>query len=248
MSQIKCFVINLPQSTERCRSCCLHLKRLGLEYEIFQASDGHNLTEKELQVCDFSGNSKLNLAAKRSIRMDNALSLPEAGCALSHLRVYQHILQQQLPCACVIEDDCLVKPPFKQALQAIATIPDDWELVHFANTSTIRSLNWAPKVHFGDSPKQYFQKIGLPHPWLNAIYNQRRLIYGTFLYVISATGCRKLLKLGYPVRFPSDILTGHIAFNRLNIWQVFPQASFYANFDSFNTLIPDRPKHDLHTS
>lgn len=248
MSQIKCFVISLPQSTDRCQACCQHLDRLGLEYEIFQATDGLRLTEQERKVCDFSGKTELDLPVKRSIKMDNALSLPEAGCALSHLRLYQHIVQQNLPCACVIEDDCLVKPAFKQALQAISAIPYEWELIHFAHASSLRTFRCSPKVHFGDTSQQYFQKVGLSHPWLNAIYNQRRLLYGTFLYVISASGCRKLLKLGYPVRVPSDILTGHIAFNRLKIWQVFPQASFYADFDSFTTLIPDRPKHDLHKS
>lgn len=246
MQPIKCFVISLSQSKERRQACCQNLEQLGLEYEVFPATDGLQMTEDELKVCDLSANVFLNLAGKRKMHMDNALSLSEAGCALSHLRVYQHILNQNLDYAFILEDDCLVKPAFKTALQAVPLLKKSWELISFANASSIRSFPWAKKIVFANDPEQYFKRVGLCHPYLDALYNSRRLIYGTFLYVISAAGCKKLLHLGYPVRLPSDILTGYLAFNRLKAWQVFPAAPYYADFDKFETLIPDRPKHDLH--
>lgn len=252
MSGIKCFVINLPRSPERCVACTQHLEQLNLNYEVFPATDGFNLSEQELHACDLSPTHTLSLGLGRKVIMDNPLAKGEIGCALSHLRVYQHILQQNLPYACVIEDDCLVKPSFKTALESIASLESltnfkhSWDLICFAQNSSVRNWPWAPKVFLDKSHECYLQPVGLPHPWLNALFNTRRLVYGTFLYVISAKACQRLLKLGYPVRFPSDILTGHIAFNRLKIWQVYPKASYFADFESFSSLIVERPKHDLH--
>lgn len=246
MSQIKCFVVNLPSATDRCQACCEHLDLLGLEYEVFSATDGQTLSPQDLDKCDLSSKSFLNLAAGRKVCMENQLSKQEFGCALSHLKLYQHILDQNLPYACVLEDDCLVKPPFKDALQAIQELDTDWELINFANANTLRSFKWGRRYLFGKRTDQYFQKVGLRNSWLDALCNPRRFMRGTFLYVISAKGCKRLLEIGYPVRFPSDILTGHVAFNRLNMLQVFPKSSHYADFDAFETLIPNRPKHDLH--
>lgn len=246
MSQIKCFVINLPRSIDRCKACCAHLDNLELDYEIFSATDGLNLTSQDLDKCDLSSHAYLQLSGGRKVTMDNQLSPQEIGCALSHLRLYQHILDQNLPYACILEDDCLVKPPFKTALQAIQTLNTNWDLINFANINTLRNLKWSRRYMFGNNADQYFIKVGLGFSWLNALCNPRRFMRGTFLYVISAQGCQRLLKIGYPVRLPSDILTGHVAFNKLNLLQAFPKSSYYADFDGFNTLIPDRPKHDLH--
>lgn len=246
MSQIKCFVVNLPRATDRCQACCEHLDQLGLDYEVFSATDGLNLSSQDLDKCELSSQVCLKLAAGRTVIMENPLSNQEIGCALSHLKLYQHILDQKLPYACILEDDCLVKPPFKTALQAIQNLPADWDLINFANVNTLRNIKWSRKYLFGHNANQYFTKVGLGLSWLNALWNPRRFMRGTFLYVISALGCQRLLEIGYPVRFPSDILTGHVALNRLNMLQVFPKPSHYADFDDFATLIPNRPKHDLH--
>lgn len=245
MAHIKCFVINLPRSIERLHACSNRLQQLGIDYEIFTATDGFNLTAQDLELCKIETTSVLPLNKQRQIMMKNPLSPCEVGCALSHLRLYQHILQQHLPYACILEDDCLVKPAFKTALNSISQLDLSWDLINFAQNSSLRSWPWQHKVYLSADKTQYIQKVGLDFPYLNALFNSRRLIYGTFLYLISAHACRRLLEIGYPVRFPSDILTGHIAFNRLAIWQVHPKASFYASFNDFETLIANRPNHDL---
>lgn len=245
MPHIKCFVINLQRSIERRQACSQRLQQLGIDYEIFTGTDGLSLSAQDIQLCKLETSSVLPLNKHRQVMIKNPLSYCELGCALSHLRLYQHILQNNLPCACILEDDCLVKPAFKTALNSIAQLNLSWDLISFAQNSSLRSWSWQPKVYLTPDKTQYIQKVGLNFPCLNALFNSRRLIYGTFLYLISAQACRRLLEIGYPVRLPSDILTGHIAFNRLAIWQIHPKASFYASFDDFESLIANRPKHDL---
>lgn len=53
-----------------------------------------------------------------------ALTLPEIGCAASHLAAYRHIVERALPLAVVLEDDALLGVKFVDALGPVCAAMD----------------------------------------------------------------------------------------------------------------------------
>lgn len=81
---MKNFVINLPQSQNRRESVQNELNKIGITANFIDAVYGKLLTEDELS---------------RLIVKTNYLSLGEIGCALSHLKIYKMMIDEQLPYA-----------------------------------------------------------------------------------------------------------------------------------------------------
>lgn len=102
---MRVYVINLKRSTERRKNIETQLKRLGVVYEIIEAVDGRNMSEEEFA---------------------NIVSLPEeftksqAGCQLSHNKVYARMQENKDDIALVLEDDVLItENKFRQLLDQL---------------------------------------------------------------------------------------------------------------------------------
>jgi glycosyl transferase family 25 len=97
------FVINLASSIERRVFISAQLEKLGMSYSIVEAVDGSKLTATELPSL---------YDRERAVRLTGSpmrpLTLPEIGCALSHLSIYKKILEENLLNALVFEDDSLI--------------------------------------------------------------------------------------------------------------------------------------------
>lgn len=88
-SSLTIFVINLVESIERRRVMMQRLQKAGLEAEFFDASDGRRLSTSDLP-------EKLQRSS---------LSKGEIGCYLSHLRLWQTVVERDLSFALILEDD-----------------------------------------------------------------------------------------------------------------------------------------------
>jgi GR25 family glycosyltransferase involved in LPS biosynthesis len=62
-------------------------------------------------------------------RIGRTLSCGEIGCALSHRRVYQQIVDQRLAAAFVLEDDAVIDPQFRHFYDHSAEISTDIDLL-----------------------------------------------------------------------------------------------------------------------
>ncbi|THD52615.1 glycosyltransferase family 25 protein [Enterobacteriaceae bacterium ML5] len=91
---MKIFVINLARSTERRASIEHQLKQFNLDYEIFEAVDGAQLSYAEIM--------------RDTKPLNYAISCGEIGCALSHIGIYKKIVAQNIPEALILEDDALI--------------------------------------------------------------------------------------------------------------------------------------------
>lgn len=268
-------MINLPQSVERRQNIERNLRAFNLDYEIFPAIDGHNLSTEQSALVNTQEQIFLPMAGGRQLMIEDKLSEGEIGCALSHLQVYQKILESQDECACVLEDDCVVTDKFLEACEGIDKLPQDWDVVNFSYHLGLRNLPWAKKYYFGNvqsmhqkgrqqhfqlekpynpvqyfhcfgscSHVQYFQRVGLYHPVLNAIFNRRRFLCMAVAYFIKRRACEKLIELGYPVRLPADYLLGLVAYNQLKIFRAFPMRDYYIQLQDFPShLSVNRPRH-----
>lgn len=214
---VKCFVINLKKDTERLEHISNELNKLGLDYEVFEASYGKELDAAFINQCRQEDELLFNLKGNVKVKLLGKLSLSEIGCALSHLRVYQHVIDCGLDKALIVEDDICLKPQLKLALDNLDKIKDSWDVVNFSIHKGLKDLWFSKKYYFADG--MYFKRAGLHNSYLNARFNARRIIGTTACYVVTKEACQKLINLGYPIRMPSDFLLGMLAFNHLKTFR-----------------------------
>lgn len=93
---VQAYVINLARSPERREHMASELKKAGLDYQIVEGVDGRAL--------DVDNPALVAPSLVASHRFPAGV----AGCALSHLRVYQTILTDGLDNALVLEDDVIL--------------------------------------------------------------------------------------------------------------------------------------------
>lgn len=232
---MKIFVINLERSIERRQRVEKSLQALNLDYEIFPAVDGGKLTDEDWAQVKTEDEMILELVGGRKVKVMDKLSNGEIGCALSHLRVYQRILDLGLDKACIIEDDTSFNPIFLEAINSIDFIKEPWDIVNFTHHRGIKSWGFAKKYYFGSTPElrkqQYFQRVGLWNPTLDAIFNPRRFLSMCACYVVTNHTCEELIKIGYPVRLAADYLAGMLAYNHLRLFKVFPDQDYYLSYN-----------------
>lgn len=105
------FLINLDKNPERLAAADAQLRRVGVEYERFPAVYGKALSEAERgKVYDDRWARRIS---------GKTLSLGEIGCALSHIRIYERMVREAIPYACILEDDAYPTPALSKALEAI---------------------------------------------------------------------------------------------------------------------------------
>ena len=99
---MKAYVVNMESSVARRQAIAAQLKKLGLDYEIVPAVDGRKMTREQLEdkvfdVKEFTG--------------------AQAGCMMSHVKVYKLIQERKEDYALILEDDSLITDPkFAQTL------------------------------------------------------------------------------------------------------------------------------------
>lgn len=90
---MKVYVINMKRSKNRRDAMVAQLETLGISYEIVEAVDGKAMSEE---------------AFLESTNTPQEFTRSQAGCALSHNRVYERMQNQVEPFALVLEDDVLI--------------------------------------------------------------------------------------------------------------------------------------------
>lgn len=104
------FYINLARRTERRLFMERQFKILGIRHERVEGIDGQAFS---------SIDRKRNLDAFRwwCARGYGARN-GEIGCAMSHQKIYKKMVDENIPCACVLEDDITLGPNFQKMVMA----------------------------------------------------------------------------------------------------------------------------------
>jgi len=103
------YCINLARRTDRRKNAETEFAREGLDVEFFRATDGRIATPDGLYITP-----------------------GEYGCASSHVRVWQDMVDRGHDLALVLEDDIELCLNFKTKLQSViqeATLVPDWDLI-----------------------------------------------------------------------------------------------------------------------
>lgn len=188
------WVLNLERSPERRAFMAGQFSRLSLDYEIISAVDGLKLTIDELERY-----SKID-----AMRCSERELLPgEIGCALSHARIWQKIVDENIEQVLVFEDDIMIGEMMFKVLEELHMLPVDWEFINFATN--------AGRIPFGE-PVYDIYRICRFTCFANC----------TGAYLINNSGARKLLNHVYPIRWTADGLTGNSYITGLVAYGVDP--------------------------
>jgi glycosyl transferase family 25 len=106
-------VISLPRAGARRRLIQAQLDFPGMPpYRFLDAVEGAALDSVQLaRLYD----------ENKALSIQGALTLPEIGCAASHLAAFRQVVDRALPLAVVLEDDALLGVKFVDALEAVRT-------------------------------------------------------------------------------------------------------------------------------
>ncbi|WP_387463061.1 glycosyltransferase family 25 protein [Photorhabdus sp. RM323S] len=102
---MKTFIINLKHSIERRKRIEEQCIKLNLDYEFIEAVDGRLLSQEELQ--------------RQTRELSDAITLGEIGCALSHIKIYRNIVENNIPMALILEDDVILNERLPEFLNEI---------------------------------------------------------------------------------------------------------------------------------
>lgn len=178
----KIFVINLTRSNVRRSHIERQFSALNIKnYEFYTAVDGNALDIPALI------DQKIVVTCGRH---EIPLSKGELGCSMSHIGIYETMLERNIKNALIIEDDVIVSGRIHDLISNLMDqIPKTWDIIHFHT--------WVPigcKAH-GDTGRI---KIA-PN-----VYKGCDEWGGTVCYALTSRCAELLIKHGKPYRMTSD--------------------------------------------
>ena len=180
------------------------LKKFNLKFEIIKAVDGRNIVPDDLK--HYSKKDAMKSLGRQLCR-------GEIGCALSHAKMWERIIAENLNEVLILEDDVVIGEMLIRILDFRHSFPVDWEFINF-----ITSVKQIP--------------FGAP---IYDIYRACRFedyANGACAYLINRAGAKKLSTHVYPIRWAADGLTGRTYITDLISYGVDPKVSSHSNFES----------------
>jgi len=194
------FVINLKGSAERHAACAEQLERLGLTPEFIEAVDGRKLSDAEVsEIVDEPG---------RLRRAPKPLSKAEVGCYLSHLKVMEKLVAEEIDQALVMEDDLLADETLPGILDALAdkALPP-YEVI---------------KLGISEPQVKPFTPILPLTAEGAALVRHHNVVNSNLAYVITRAGAERFLGYARPIRYPVDVAMNRSWRHGLDILAVRP--------------------------
>ena len=188
------FVINLKRSPERKASISKQLNDLGLECQYIEAVDGTQYTPH--QAIAKYGEQVFYTNTYNKQRM----TLGALGCLLSHIKFYKLMIANNIPAACVLEDDATLSPRLPEVLSSKTLQQEPWGTLLLGHYSKYRkSFNHGAEA-------VYWKKKVCPEHY---IARAAEFPFTTLGYLIKLSTAKKLCNLAYPIRMPVDWVTGN---------------------------------------
>ena len=130
MSYPPIYVINLKRTPERKLHIQRELDALNLPYQFVDAIDKH-----DLHCSDYRRKlaRQINIDENVITLIYKNLRIGAAACALSHIKVYNLMIEKNISVACILEDDGHILPTFPDVLAASQEV--SWDVLMFAHQS-----------------------------------------------------------------------------------------------------------------
>jgi len=175
-------VVNLDRSPARWESAQEEFKREKLEVERFPGTDGKAMTHEQLR--DVATWSARWFCTKGMV-----------GCFMSHKRIWQKVVDEDLPAVVVLEDDVRLVEGFKDRLgKLMLNLPEDWEVCLLGAIGNVNPV----KEPFHMKFYSFCTGGGRPSPGKTrtvapGVFVPHRPA-GTHAYLVSKRGAKRLLE------------------------------------------------------
>ena len=251
------YVINMRGSEERRRSIESQLTREKISYGFVDAVDGvklgeevtDNYNEIKRQYASYASSERDTLVRlhhfvvpknPKRIKVEKAMLLRsltagEVGCFLSHMKIYNHMINENNPFAVILEDDAQLVPGFGELILRLAKQGFKYELIFLGH------LYWGTRsLKDEETPLSLRGRMKLNHTYELGHFVVMPL--GSHGYLITLTGVKKLLELSMPMRLPLDLLlTLGVYDKRYGIAGVNPKVVQTKAYFFQNSTITGRP-------
>lgn len=188
------FVINLKRSSERRISISKQLSNLDLDCEYIEAVDGMQFTPYE--IVEKYGEQVFYTNTYNKQRM----TLGSLGCLLSHIKFYDLMIENNIPVACVLEDDAELAPRFADVLNSKTLVEVPWGVLLLGHYSMFRK-----SFNKGAEAAYWRKKVCRGH----YIARPAEFPFTTLGYLIKLETAKKLRDFAFPIRMPADWVTGN---------------------------------------
>lgn len=181
------FVINLARDAERRAAMVAALDEIGMAAEFVPAVDGRALSDADRAAYD----------RRRCLAVYGVDMLPsELGCYLSHYRLCERIVREEIEAALVLEDDVRLDPALPAIVDALLAGPaQDWRVVRL-NTLRGRVAN-PPSAWWRGR-----QVAALPDGY--GLYRLGTHVLGAGGYLIKRAGAARMVEYGRRIFMPID--------------------------------------------
>lgn len=184
------FVVNLVRDYEKKAHMDNVANALGVKFEYIDAVYGKDLSQSQIDdVYDESLSLK---------ELGRGLSRGELGCALSHLSIYQKMVNDGIETALILEDDVEISSELHDILNARQHFPCDWELLLLGYYSETATERVSMESFFGKSD------VTPSHQTVRLV----EVAFGTHGYMINLRGAKKLADTLIKIIKPIDHYTG----------------------------------------
>ena len=189
------FVINLERADERRESIQKQLDSLNLPFEFFKATDGKFFTENEQAL----------YSKKETIKLLGYELLPnELACSMSHIRLYEKIVADEIPVTLILEDDAKLDSALVEVLSNLNQLPEDWGVINLGSATYTYPL--------GQQIANGFQ-----------LSEYRKPPKFTVAYLVTLQAAKQMLEVAYPIRCPSDFLLGRSGMKYFKTYGSYPR-------------------------
>ena len=190
---MRIFVINLERSADRKAHITKQLDNLNVACEFIDAIDGQGLPDDEIKM------HRVDTFPPWPSFNQRHLAKGEIGCLLSHLRIYRKMVDEDIACVCIFEDDCVFENDLGFLLKSEQLRRSDYELLLLGHSGQYHDSSRGAECSSTKAP--VFSRYHIAKPVECPI--------GTYAYIIKQCAALKLLQYAYPLRLPMDYLMGH---------------------------------------
>ena len=202
------WVVSLERAPERRSFVVQSFTDAGLPYELIDAVDGTTLSPAERRSYS---------RARSLFEIGRGLMEGEVGCALSHLRLLQRVVDEHIPEVLIVEDDVAPTAALGRLLERRHELPADHDVVTFCSLSSSSSPHAVDGVDLDDEYR---------------VCTYRRMLFGAQCYLVTERAARRVLDVAYPIRMPYDELLFRRRPAHLRVYGIEPRAVVLEPFDS----------------
>jgi glycosyl transferase family 25 len=200
----KTYVINLETDKDRLKDILNMGKRENIHIERFDAVNGRKLSSQDPYI-------------KKFFSKQNKLKKSQKGCALSHIKIWEKIKENNDENVMILEDDAIIPTDFNNKLNAyIKELPDNWEMVLLGGNNIVG--------------KQYSKLLLKANP-----LTKKHCNYGLFGYLIKKNTATKLLNVCMGLGKTIDVQLNKHFYKRNNVFFCSPQLITH-NYDYYSNI------------